>query len=125
MAALTDRKVARQQILAAVEKALDQVIPLDENRPLRGRTFMEWEQQADAFDRAVTTTLLEQRALLEDSAEVEAGELGRCPHCQSKRLYLQRQSTPREMQTPHGLVVLGHQSVRCRTCGRSFSPSGS
>ena len=93
MAALTDRKAARRQILATVEKALDQVIPLDENTPLRGRTFLEWEQQADAFDRAVTTTLLEQRALLEDSAQLEAGELGSCPRCRSDRLYLQRDVT--------------------------------
>ena len=124
MGALTDREAARRQILATVEKALDQVIPLDENKPLRGRTFLEWEKQADAFDRAVTTTLLEQRALLEDSAQVEADELGRCPHCRSDRLYLQRDAAHREMQTPHGPVVLGHQSVRCRACGRSFSPSG-
>jgi len=64
---------------------------------------MEWEQQADACGQAVTTTLLEQRALLDDWAEVEAGELGRCPHCQSDRLYLRQNATPREMQTSHGL----------------------
>ena len=124
MGALTDRAAARRHMMATFEKALDQVIPLDESRPLRGRTFQEWEQQADEFDRAVTTTLLEQRALLEDSAKAEPGELGHCPYCRSDRLYLQPDPRPQEMQTPHGLVVLGHQSVRCRSCGRSFSPSG-
>jgi len=112
--------------MAAVEAALDRVIPLDESRPLRGRTFVEWEQQADAFDRSVTTTLLEERAALEDAAAVEPQRLGRCPHCGSDRLYLQRaEPTDRTLQTPHGPVEMGHQSVRCRACGRSFSPSAS
>ena len=124
MAAPMDRRVALRQALPVVEQALDQLIRLDENRPLWSRTFMEWERQADAFDRAVTTTLLAQRALLEDSAEVETDELDRCPHCRSERLYLQPDPAPRKMQTPHGPVVLGHQSVRRRSCGRSLSPSG-
>jgi hypothetical protein len=110
---------------AAFEKALDQVIPEDESTPLRGRTFLEWEQQADAFDQAVTTTLLEERAALEESAQVESDAKGCCPHCGSMRLYLQRsQPQNRSIQTPHGEVVIGHQSIRCRACDRSFSPSG-
>lgn len=127
MAARTTRKAARARIRAAFEKALDQVIPEDESVALRGRLFVEWEDQADAFDQAVTTTLLEERAALEDTAQVEAEgpSLGRCPHCGSAKLYLQR-SHPRNtpMRTPHGEVELGHQSVRCRSCGKSFSPSG-
>lgn len=112
--------------MAAVVKALDRVIPADESEPLKGRTFGEWEDQADAFDQAVTGTLLEERAALEDSALIEHGELGCCPHCGSQRLYLQRgEPTNKALRTPHGEVELGHQSVRCRACGRSFSPSGS
>ena len=126
MAARTTRVAARQRVMAAVEAALDRVIPLDESRPLRGRTFVEWEQQADAFDRSVTTTLLEERAALEDAAAVEPQRLGRCPQCGSDRLYLQRsEPTDQTLQTPHGPVEMGHQSVRCRACGRSFSPSAS
>lgn len=124
MAARTTREAARQRIRAAFEKALDRMIPADETRPLRGRTFIEWEDQADAFDHAVTGTLLEERAALEDAAEAEPGALGRCPHCGSDRLYLQRgEARQKPTRTPHGEVVLGHQSVRCRSCGRSFSPS--
>lgn len=125
MAARTTREAARARILSAVAMALDQVIPLDESVPLRGRTFIEWEDQADAFDQAVTTTLLEERAALEQTAAVEAGELGRCPHCGSDRLYLQRSGPKnRAIRTAHGQAELGHQSLRCRSCGRSFSPSG-
>lgn len=125
MAARTTRQAARARILATFEKALDEVIPADPATPLRGRTFAEWEDQADAFDRAVTTTLMEERAALEETAEVAVGQLGCCPHCGAHRLYLQQaalRNTP--LRTPHGEVVLGHQSVRCRSCGRSFSPSG-
>ena len=126
MAARTTREAARARIRAAFERSLDRIIPADEQVPLKGRTFGEWEDQADAFDWAVTGTLLEERAALEDTATVERGGLGRCCHCGSDRLYLQRaQPTNKEVRTSHGEVALGHQSVRCRACGRSFSPSGS
>src|SRR5438874_11076873 len=51
MAARTTRAGARARIRTAFEKALDQVIPADEWLPLRGGTFIEWEDQADAFDQ--------------------------------------------------------------------------
>lgn len=124
MAARTTREAARARIRAALEAALDRIIPADESLELKGRTFTEWEDQADAFDQAVTGTLLEERAALEETAEVEQDDLGRCPHCASDRLYLQQaQTRQREIRTPHGEVVLGFQSVRCRACGGSFSPS--
>jgi len=125
MAARTTRQAARARIRAAMEKALDRVIPADPAIPLRGRTFAEWEDQADAFDRAVTTTLMEERAALEETAAAEAGQLGCCAHCGSPRLYLQQSALRNtSLSTPHGEVVVGQQSVRCRSCGRSFSPSG-
>ena len=126
MAARTTREAAREVIRAAFEKALDQMIPEDESIPLRGRTFREWEDQADAFAQAVTATVLEERVALEDSALRQPGEeLGRCPHCGSGRLYLQRsEAANRPIRTTHGEAVLGHQSLRCRSCGKSFSPSG-
>jgi DNA-directed RNA polymerase subunit RPC12/RpoP len=124
MAARTTREAARARVLATLMKALDEVIPEDEAKPLRGRTFSEWEDQADAFDQAVTSTLLEERAALEDSAQVGADQLGRCPHCGSDRLYLRREQGNESRRTEHGEVVLMHQRVRCRSCGRTFSPSG-
>lgn len=125
MAARTTRQEARARLRAAFEKAMDKVIPEDPALPLRGRTFAEWEDQADAFDQAVTGTLMEERAALEETALAERDQLGCCPHCGKNRLYLQ-QSEPRNklLRTPHGEVVLGQQSVRCRSCDRSFSPSG-
>lgn len=125
MAARTTREAARERMRAAFEAALDRVIPADPATPLRGRTFREWEDQADVFDQTMTPLLLEERAALEDSALVEAGRLGRCPGCGSDRLYLQApEPRNKALRTPHGEAVLGHQSVRCRACGGSFSPSG-
>ena len=125
MPARTTREEARRRALAAFQKALDEVIPAEESLPLRGRTFAEWEDQADTFDQAVTGTLLEERAALEETALAEPGGLGRCPGCGSERLYLQHPEPRNQtLRTPHGEAVLGHQSVRCRACGASFSPSG-
>ena len=125
MAARTTREAARKRITAAFHKALDRVIPADDSQPLQGRTFIEWEDQADEFDRAVTSTLLEERAALEDTAEAEKDQLGLCPHCGSNRLYLPKNKQPKNktIRGPHGDLVLAHQSLRCRACGRSFSPS--
>lgn len=126
MAARTTRQAARARIRAAFEKALDRVIPEDSATPLQGRTFLEWEDQADEFDEAVTATLLQERAALEDSADVRGEPMGRCPHCGSDRLYLQRREPKnRTIRSPHGEVVLGEQNFRCRACGKSFSPSAS
>jgi DNA-directed RNA polymerase subunit RPC12/RpoP len=123
MAALTTRQAARERILRAVVAELDRIIPSNEAVELRGRTFREWEDQADEFDRTVTAILLQERAALDASARV--GEGGRCPHCGSQRVYLEKKD-PRqtEVRTPHGQVVLGRQSCRCRSCDRTFSPSG-
>lgn len=120
---MTTRQAARDRVRAALEKKLDEIIPADESIPLRGRTFLEWEDQADDFDQTVTSTLLEERAALEASATVEREQLGCCPHCGSDRLYLRSETHNETRQTAHGEVVLTHQRVRCRSCGRTFSPS--
>ncbi len=125
MAARTTRQEARWRILNACQKMLDQIIPEDESLPLKGRTFLEWEDQTDAFDATVTGTLLQERAALEDSAQAQDGELGCCPHCGSERLYLQRGDPENKtMRTPHGEVVVGHQNLRCRPRPRSRPATG-
>ena len=121
MPARTTRKEARERLLKTMMAALDRVIPADESVPLRGSTFSEWEDQGDAFKRAVLPTLLEERAALEETARVESG--GRCPHCSSDRVYLERQTTTPEVLSPDGPVVVEKQPCRCRACGGSFSPS--
>jgi hypothetical protein len=124
MAARTTRREARDRVIKAFMSSLDKVIPPDEAVPLRGGTFREWEDQASELRRAVIPTLLEERAALEGNALVLAGEGGRCPHCESGNVYLERQETSPEVLGPDGPVSLPRQHCRCRDCGGSFSPSG-
>jgi hypothetical protein len=123
MAARTTRTEARQRLLKTFQAALDRMIPEDESEPLRGTSFGDWEDQADAFKRAVIPTLLEERAALEHNAQVAGG--GHCPHCGSDSVYLEKQTTHPEVLSPDGPVVIAKQHCRCRTCGGSFSPSKS
>jgi hypothetical protein len=123
MPARTTRQAARDRVLKTMLDALDRIIPADESTPLRGTTFLNWEDQADAFKRAVIPTLLEERAALEGNARVESA--GPCPHCGAAAgaVYLRRETTRPEVLTPDGPAVVEKQHARCRSCGRSFSPS--
>jgi ribosomal protein S14 len=97
------------------------MIPEDEAVPLKGATFADFEDQAEVLARAALPVVLEERAALEPNAEVESP--GRCPHCGSDRVYLEKQITQPEVLSLHGPVVLSKQHARCRSCGGSFSPS--
>jgi len=123
MPARSTRQEARERILKAFQRQLDRLIPADEQVPLKGATFVDFEEQAEALIRAATPAYLEERAALEVNARVEAA--GRCPHCGSDRVYLEKRVSQPEVLSCHGPVVLPKQHARCRACDRSFSPSGS
>jgi len=123
MPARTTRQEARARILAAVTGQLDRMIPLDEEVPLKGATFADFEDQVEALAREALPVMLEERAGLENNAEVDTP--GRCPHCGSGRVYLKKEASQSEILSLHGPVVLSKQHARCRACGESFSPSGS
>lgn len=123
MAARTTRQAARGRIMAVVTAELDRIFPLDEEVPLKGATFTDFEDQVEEMARDVLPRILEERAALELNADVTAA--GRCPHCGSDRTYLKKETTQAELRCLHGLVVLPRQHARCRACGSSFSPSGS
>jgi DNA-directed RNA polymerase subunit RPC12/RpoP len=121
MSKLMDRQQARNYVSSRFQGLLDRFLPASESVPLKGGSFVEFEQQADEFDRQLTAAFLEARTMLDDRAQTE--EAGRCPHCSSTRVYLEKKKRQVEVQTPHGLVVMQQQSCRCRECHRSFSPS--
>jgi hypothetical protein len=121
MAARTTRQEARERIIKTMVAALDRMIPPEGGGPLKGATFLDFENQAEAFKRAVVPTLLEERAALDEQALVKDG--GHCPHCSSDRVYLEKQTTCGEMIGPDGPVLIEKQQCRCRCCDGSFSPS--
>jgi hypothetical protein len=73
MASLTDRQKARERLRAAFEAELNKLIPADAALPLRGGTFIEWEDQADELEQALCATFLGERAALECSAQADCG----------------------------------------------------
>ena len=123
MPARTTRQAARARILAAFRAQLDQMIPEDESVPLKGATFTDFEDQAEVLAQTALPVVLEERAALAPNAEVQAA--GRCPHCGCEGVYLENEVTQPEVRSLHGVVVLTKQHARCRSCGGSFSPSGS
>jgi len=122
MPARTTRQAARERVQAIFGAALDRLIPPDEAVPLKGATFLDFENQVQALVRAVAPTALEERTALADNAQVHTA--GRCPHCGSGRVYLEPGQTQPELRSPHGPLVVPQQQARCRACGGSFSPAG-
>ena len=122
MAALRTRKQARERALQTFLAALDRMIPEDESVALQGRTFRDFELQAQALKEAVIPTVLEERAALDAQAQVDTA--GACPHCGSNRTYLEKEVVQKEIRSPDGPVVWSKQHARCRACNGSFSPSG-
>ena len=123
MSALTTRQDARKRLRKAFEGALDELIPSDESVPLKGSRFADFEDQVEALGREVLPVALEERVALEGNAEVT--HPGCCPFCGSARVYLKKEVSQPELLSPQGEVVLRKQHARCRSCGGSFSPSGS
>jgi len=123
MPARTTRQEARARILATFSAQLDRLIPEDPSVPLKGATFADFEDQTQTLVQAALPVVLEERAALEPNAKVETA--GRCPYCGSDGVYLEKEATQPEVRSLYGPVVLVKQHARCRSCGGSFSPSGS
>jgi hypothetical protein len=121
MAAGTTRQEARARLQAVFQTALERLIPSTETVPLRGRTFADFEHQAYACGHEVLAAMLEERAQLDDRA-VES-TAGRCPHCESDRTYLAKETQAQALYSPSGGVNVTLQQARCRACGGAFSPS--
>lgn len=121
MPALTTRQEARERLQKIFETVLDRVIPADETKALKGRTFADFEQQSLSQGNEVLAALLEERARLDEEAVVRTA--GRCPQCESDRTYLEDEAMTKEIRGPCGVLIVQIQHARCRACSRSFSPS--
>jgi hypothetical protein len=117
------RQQVREEALRAFEASLDEMVPADETKPLKGRRFGDWEDQLETMIRNIAPVMLQGRQALEENAHVAVA--GRCPHCRSANTYLEKQPTLRKRHGPHGATEVLVQQARCRDCDGSFSPSGS
>ena len=113
MPARRTRGEARERITQIFLAELDRMIPPDESKPLKGRKFLDWENQAARVRQSLLLVLLEERSALEANAQVEEG--GHCPFCQSGSVYLEKQMTTPEITSPDGPAVIPKQHCRCRT----------
>ena len=123
MSAATSRQEALERITKTFRDALERMIPADEGQRLRGTTFRDFELLGQEFKAALMPTLLEEYARLTDSASLK--EAGCCPQCGSLRTHWASAPTQNEIRGPDGVMVITKQHGRCRSCGWSFSPSGS
>jgi hypothetical protein len=124
MAALTSRQAARERLARLIQAEVDRHIPADESVPLKGSTFLDFENVAEQASNDFYTALLEECVALSGQADISP-MIGRCPHCSSPRVRQIGEPKSSEVRTPRGLVVMSEQTFRCRDCSRSFSPSAS
>lgn len=123
MPARTSRQEARARLQKMFAAALDRLVPPDEAVPLKGRVFLDFENQVDEVGKPLLAAMMEERAALDAHAQAERA--CRCPFCLSERTYLEKTKLPqkREIISPNGPLVLEEQRCRCRACNRVFSPS--
>jgi transposase len=120
MSALTSRQAARERILRQVQAEVDRLLPADPSIPLQGRTFLDFENVAERVSNDLYVTIVEERVML---AGLDRPTVGRCPHCSSPRLRKVGEVRKKEIRTPRGVATVQEPSLRCRDCGRTFSPS--
>jgi len=114
------RQAARERILQQIQMEVDRLLPADESIPLQGRTFLDFENVAERVSNDLYVTIVEERVIL---AGLDRPTVGRCPHCSSPRLREVGEVRQKEIRTPRGAATVEEPTLRCRDCGRSFSPS--
>ena len=122
MAGELTRQEARTKFDELCRRARDKFLPADGSQPAGEGKFWEWEEQADALDRELTGGFLEILGQLSGQAKLE--DPGACPFCGSPHVRWLKAEGQRERRSKHGEVVLPRQVAQCRSCDRSFSPSG-
>jgi hypothetical protein len=119
MSAVMLRQAARERILKQIQGEVDRLLPADPNIPLQGRTFLDFENVAERVSNDLYVTIVEERVML---AGMDRPTVGRCPHCSSPRLRTAGEVRAKEIRTPRGAATVEEPALRCRDCGRSFSP---
>jgi DNA-directed RNA polymerase subunit RPC12/RpoP len=120
MSAVASRQAARERILRQIQAEVDRLLPADPDVPLQGRTFLDFENVAERVSNDLYVTIVEERVML---AGLDRPTVARCPHCSSPRLRQAGDLRKKEIRTPRGVAMVEEPMLRCRDCGRSFSPS--
>jgi hypothetical protein len=119
MSDLAARRAARERIKRQIEAEVDRLLPLDPEIGLQGRTCLDFENVAERVSNDLYVTILEERVML---AGLEKPTVARCPCCSSPRLRKVGDVRKKEIRTPRGVATVEECSLRCRDCGRTFSP---
>ena len=119
MSTMTSRQAARERILKQIQGEVDRLLPADESVPLQGRTFLDFENVAERVSNDLYVTIVEERVAL---SGLDRPTVRRCPHCSSPRLRQAQKAGGKEVRTPRGVATIEEPTLRCRDCGRSFSP---
>jgi len=119
MSAITSRQAARERIFKQIQAEVDRLLPADPKVPLQGRTFLDFENVAEQVSNDLYVTIVEERVML---AGLDRPTVARCPHCSSPRLRKVGEVRKREVRTPRGVATIEEPTLRCRDCGRTFSP---
>lgn len=122
MAGELTRQEARSKLDALYRRVRDKYLPEAAGQPAAEEKFWQWEDQADALDREFTGGFLEILGQLSGQAKLE--HPGCCPFCGGQKVRWLDAGGQRERLSKHGEVVLPRQVAQCRSCDRSFSPSG-
>jgi transposase len=119
MSAVTSRQAARERILKQIQAEVDRLLPADPNIPLQGRTFLDFENVAERVSNDLYVTIVEERVML---SGLDRPTVDRCPHCSSPRWRKVGEIRKKEVRTPRGVATVEEPTLRCRDCGRTFSP---
>jgi len=119
MSDFTARQAARERIFKQIQAEVDRLLPADPTIPLQGRTFLDFENVAERVSNDLYVTIVEERVML---AGLDRPTVGRCPHCSSPRLRKVGEVRKKEIRTPRGVATVEEPALRCRDCGRTFSP---
>jgi len=119
MSSVTSRHAARERILKQIQAEVDRLLPADPNIPLQGRTFLDFENVAERVSNDLYVTIVEERVML---SGLDRPTVDRCPHCSSPRLRKGGEIRKKEVRTPRGVATVQEPTLRCRDCGRTFSP---
>jgi hypothetical protein len=111
---------SRARLTKSFERILDRLLPPSDDEPLRLQRFVEFEDATGEEAAPILGMICEELAALSSSAEVADG--GVCPRCGEKGAR-PTEAKQQEIRSRWGPVVYEVQMFRCRSCGRSFSPS--